>query len=113
MTGQQEFGPYQWRTLYETDDYGGQPSVVMTQLGNDRLKWERSKQFDVGLDYSFFNSRLSGTVGYYIKSTEDAIFTAITPGNTGFSSVLANVGSTENKGIEFEVNGDIIKSNNL
>lgn len=72
-----------------------------------------SKQFDVGLDYSFFNSRLSGTVGYYIKSTEDAIFTAITPGNTGFSSVLANVGSTENKGIEFEVNGDIIKSNNF
>lgn len=113
MTGQQDFGPYQWRTLYETDDYGGQPSVVMTQLGNDRLKWERSKQFDVGLDYSFFNSRLSGTVGYYIKSTEDAIFTAITPGNTGFSSVLANVGSTENKGIEFEVNGDIIKSNNF
>lgn len=53
MTGQQDFGPYQWRTLYETDDYGGQPSVVMTQLGNDRLKWERSKQFDVGLDYSF------------------------------------------------------------
>lgn len=34
MTGQQDFGPYQWRTLYETDDYGGQPSVVMTQLGN-------------------------------------------------------------------------------
>lgn len=56
---------------------------------------------------------MSGTVGYYIKSTEDAIFTAITPGNTGFSSVLANVGSTENKGIEFEVNGDIIKSNNF
>ncbi len=110
ITGQQDFGPYIWRTLYSTSDYGNEPSIVISQLGNDRLKWERTKQFDLGLDFSLFNYRLSGGIGYYQKDTEDAIFAAITPGNTGFSSVLANVGNTRNVGLEFELMGDIIQT---
>lgn len=113
ITGQQDFGPYQWRTLYETDDYGGAPSIVLSQLGNDRLKWERSKQFDLGMNFSFFKSRLNGEMGYYVKDTEDAIFTAISPGNTGFSSVVANVGNTRNTGFEFQFGGDIISNENF
>lgn len=113
VTGQQDFSPYQWRTLYATDDYGDMPAIVLNQLGNDRLKWERSKQFDLGVDYSLFEDRLSGTVGYYEKNTEDAIFTAISPGSTGFSSVQANVGSTSNKGLEFEIRADIIRSDSF
>ena len=109
VTGQQDFGPYQWRTLYETDDYGGAPSIVLSQLGNDRLKWEKTKQFDIGIDFSFFNNRLNGGIGYYGKNTEDAIFTVTAPGNTGFSSVLANVGSTKNSGYELELRGSIIR----
>ncbi len=110
VTGQQDFGPYIWRTLYSTSDYGGDPSIIISQLGNDRLKWERTKQFDLGVDFSFFDYRLSGGLGYYQKDTEDAIFAAITPGNTGFTSVLANVGNTRNTGLELELMGDIIQS---
>jgi TonB-linked SusC/RagA family outer membrane protein len=110
ITGQQDFGPYIWRTLYTTSDYAGDPSIVISQLGNDRLKWEKTKQFDLGVDFSFFDYRLSGGLGYYQKDTEDAIFSAITPGNTGFSSVLANVGNTRNVGLELELMGDIIQS---
>jgi TonB-linked SusC/RagA family outer membrane protein len=102
LTGQQDFGPYQWRTLYETSDYGGMPSVTISQLGNDRLKWEKSWQYDVGLNFELFNSRVSGEIGFYIKDTGDAIFNMKPPGNTGFNATLANVGDTRNKGVEFE-----------
>lgn len=100
LTGQQDFGPYQWRTLYETDAYADDPSIILSQLGNDRLKWETTKQLDLGIDFSIFNNVVSGGLGYYEKNTEDAIFPVKTPGNTGVTSVLANVGSTENKGVE-------------
>ncbi|MEO9481928.1 MAG: TonB-dependent receptor [Ekhidna sp.] len=107
-TGQQDFGPYAWRTLFESSNYGGQPSVIQSQLGNDQLKWETTNQFDVGLDYTLFDGRLSGVFNYYIKETHDALFTAITPGSSGTARVIANVGDTKNTGIEIELRGDII-----
>lgn len=112
-TGQQDFGDYAWRTLFETDNYGPDPSVIITQLGNDRLKWETTDQFDIGIDFSLFNSRLSGGIGYYTKTTKDALFTAITPGSTGYNRIIANIGNTENKGVELELKGDIIRSNDF
>ncbi|EWH13180.1 TonB-dependent receptor plug [Cellulophaga geojensis KL-A] len=108
-TGQQDFGDYAWRTLYETEDYGPDPSIILTQLGNDKLKWETTDQFDLGLDFSLFNSRLSGTLGYYTKETKDALFTAITPGNTGVNRVIANIGNTKNEGYELELKASIIR----
>ena len=108
-TGQQDFGDYAWRTLFETEDYGPDPSIIQTQLGNDRLKWETTNQFDLGVDFSLFNSRLSGSLGYYTKETKDALFTAITPGNTGANRIIANIGNTKNVGYEFELKADLIK----
>lgn len=110
-TGQQDFGPYAWRTLFESSNYGGEPSVILTQLGNDQLKWETTNQFDLGLDFSLFEGRVSGVLNYYVKSTNDALFTAITPGSTGTNRIIANVGDTENKGIELELRGDVINKN--
>jgi len=112
-TGQQDFSDYAWRTLFETYDYGGDPSIILSQLGNDQLKWETTNQFDIGLDFSLFNHRLSGELGYYSKKTKDALFTAITPGSTGFSSIIANVGDTENTGVELMLKGDVIRTQNL
>ncbi|MCM5662752.1 TonB-dependent receptor [Galbibacter mesophilus] len=113
LTGQQDFGPYQWRTLYETDDYANNPSVILSQLGNDELKWETTKQLDLGLDFSLFNNVINGGVGYYEKNTEDVIFPVKTPGNTGVTSVLANVGHTENKGFELLLDIGIINKPNF
>ncbi|MDO5980936.1 SusC/RagA family TonB-linked outer membrane protein [Flavivirga spongiicola] len=112
-TGQQDFGDYAWRTLFETSNYGGDPSVILSQLGNDQLKWETTDQFDLGLDFSLFKGRLSGGIGYYVKDTKDALFTAIIPGSTGSNRIIANVGNTENKGIEFELKGDIIRKDDF
>lgn len=107
-TGQQDFEPYEWRTLFESSNYGGNPAVFLSQLGNDQLKWETTDQFDVGVDFTLFNGRISGVLNYYIKDTHDALFTAITPGSSGTNRIIANVGDTKNKGFELELKGDII-----
>ncbi|WP_445735975.1 SusC/RagA family TonB-linked outer membrane protein [Mariniflexile sp.] len=109
-TGQQDFGDYAWRTLFGTEDYGPDPSIIATQLGNASLKWETTEQIDFGIDFSLFKGRFSGGFGYYSKETKDALFTAITPGSTGFNRIIANIGNTKNTGLELELKGDFIRT---
>lgn len=110
LTGQQNFGVYQWRALFAADQYGGNPAVVQTQLGNNRLKWELTTQTDLGLDFSLFKGRLNGAVDYYVKNTKDLLFAALLPGNTGFSTAISNLGNSQNKGFELALDGDIIRT---
>lgn len=112
-TGQQDFGAYAWRTLYEAYDYGPEPAIILSQLGNDNLKWETTNQFDLGVDFSFFDARLRGTLGYYTKNTIDALFHVKLPTSTGYTSAIANIGDTQNTGIELELKGDIVRSDNF
>ncbi|MEP1487979.1 MAG: SusC/RagA family TonB-linked outer membrane protein [Algibacter sp.] len=109
-TGQQDFGDYAWRTLFETEDYGPDPSIIASQLGNASLKWETTEQIDFGVDFSFFKGRFRGGFGYYSKETKDALFTAITPGSTGFNRIIANIGDTKNTGLELELKGDVVRA---
>ncbi|MCI2227627.1 SusC/RagA family TonB-linked outer membrane protein [Polaribacter sp. MSW13] len=112
-TGQQDFGPYAWRTLFETSFYGGESSVILTQLGNDKLKWETSNQFDLGLDFSLFKGKFTGELGYYTKKTIDALFTTYSPGSSGENRTIANIGDTRNSGLELKLNGSIIENDNF
>lgn len=109
-TGQQDFSPYQWRTLFEASTWGGNSAVVQSRLGNRGLKWEVTQQLDVGLDFVIFDGHMSGTLGYYEKNTSDLLYFFTPPGNTGFNSVATNLGDTENRGFEVELEGDLIRT---
>lgn len=109
LTGQQNFGPYQWRALYEANNYDGRPGYSQLQLGNAGLRWEVTPQTDIGLDFSLFNGRLSGAVDYYDRLTRDALFHMQTPLSTGFTTTIANLGSVRNRGIELTIEGDLIR----
>jgi TonB-dependent starch-binding outer membrane protein SusC len=113
VTGQQNFGAYQWRTLFQSSSYGGMPAVVQNQLGNSRLKWELTRQTDIGLDFSLFDSRLNGAFDVYEKNTSDLLYFFKTPGNTGYTTVIGNLGSTQNKGVELTLNGDVVRNKNF
>lgn len=79
-------------------------SYVPTSTGNNNLKWETSEQFNVGLDFRFFDSRLSATFDYFDKKTKDLIVTGVTPSNTiGVTVSPMNAGDVDNKGFEFEL----------
>ena len=73
------------------------------KLANEGLSWEKSKQFDIGLESRFFDSRLSATLDYYVKNTDDLIVPVTPSFITGQKSVYMNSGSVRNKGVELEL----------
>ena len=81
-------------------------------LPNPELGWEFSKTWNFGLDFSFFNGRLSGSIEYYTQKTNDILLDVSMPSTSGVSSYTGNIGNTENKGFEFTLNGIIIDNKN-
>ena len=79
------------------------PGTPQGSLANPDLKWERTEQFDIGVDLALFEGRVDFTADYYIKTTKDLLLSAPVPWSTGFSSVFRNIGSVENKGFEFSL----------
>jgi len=88
-------------------------SLNPTRSANPDLQWESAQQVDVGLDFSFFSSRLSGSVEYYDRKTEDLIYDIPQAASTGFLAKTQNVGSMRNKGFEFALKGSILKNKDL
>ena len=93
--------PYNYGTTYSTGTY-------VTELPNNDLGWEFSKTWNYGLDFALLNHRLTGAVEYYITKTEDVLLGVGLPPTSGVSSVTQNIGTTENKGLEFSLNGVIL-----
>lgn len=91
--------------FYGSGLYGDVPTWVFTQAGNPDLKWESSAKTDVGFDASFFNSRVNVEFAYYRNDITDLIINNPQPPSKGIpgNSILANVGSMRNSGIEVTV----------
>jgi TonB-linked SusC/RagA family outer membrane protein len=73
------------------------------RLANEDLKWEESEQTDLGIDFGFWNNKLTFSVDYFIKKTNGMIIEMPIPSYVGEARPLANVGDMENKGVEFEL----------
>lgn len=71
---------------------------------NKSLSWERTGQFDFGVEMGFFNNRLTLDADYYKKKTTDLLLKREMPFQTGFKDILENVGSVQNQGFEFTIN---------
>ncbi|MFV0173390.1 SusC/RagA family TonB-linked outer membrane protein [Empedobacter falsenii] len=89
--------------------------IYLSQMGNPDLTWETNKQFDVALEFSFLNNRISGSVEYYKRKTEDLIFAVPTPNSSGVpgNSFNKNIGDLENSGIEIALQFGIIRNENF
>jgi len=79
------------------------------QLLNQELKWETTGSFNVGLDFTAFNGRLSSTLEHYQTSTKDLLVQRTVPSITGYSSMWDNLGETESQGWEFSLSGRVIE----
>lgn len=93
--------------------YNGQTGYANSLLPTLDLQWEKSTTFNVGLDISFFNDRLSFITDVYSRDIKDKLADLTLPYYTGFSSILTNNGTIRNKGFELQVNSDIIRNDNL
>ena len=83
---------------------------VPNNLRNMELGWERTTEYNIGVDFGFLNNRISGSFEYYNRLTEDLIMNKTLPITLGYSSVKANVGSVRNKGFEFVLNTENIRT---
>jgi TonB-linked outer membrane protein, SusC/RagA family len=84
----------------------------VSQLPNPSLGWEYSKTKNVGLEFSLFKNRLSGTAEYYVTDTKDILLKVALPPTAGVNSIMQNVGATQNKGFELSLNGVILDNLN-
>lgn len=82
-------------------------------LANKNLRWEKSNQFNIGMDFAFMNTRLSGVIEYYNTLTTDLLWDRSISPISGFESIRDNIGEVENKGIEISLNGIIMNSKNI
>ncbi|MBO6211692.1 SusC/RagA family TonB-linked outer membrane protein, partial [Algoriella sp.] len=101
-------------TLYNLGDYnnGSAGGVYLSQIGNKKLTWERNKQFDAALEFGLFKNRISGSVEFFHRETEDMIFGVPQPGSAGVpeNRIFKNIGTMSNTGWEFGLNLGIIRS---
>src|SRR5690606_15472166 len=114
-TGNQEIGLYQSLSTLSADRYLIGNNVVIgyspNRIANDRLGWEKTNQFDLGVDVSLLGNRIHFTADAYLKRTRDLLLNVEIPWTTGHSSSLQNFGSIENKGLEFAVQTKNLKRN--
>ena len=90
--------------------YAGLPGTKTSQMGNAELRWERNITTNLGVDFSMFQRRLYGSAEVFHRRSKDLLLNTPLPYTSGFSSVYQNTGEVINKGLEIELNSDIIKS---
>lgn len=95
--------------------FGNNPisSLIASEINPD-IKWEETTTVEFGIDYGLFNNRLSGSLSYFNKNSDDLLFEAAVADGTNFSnSVIQNIGKLNTQGIEFSINADVIKKEDL
>ena len=111
VTGNQDIGNYRTLAIYGPWGYyfnNGKfyPQYAPTQNPNPNLRWEKTAQLDIGLDYSFFDGRLRGAIEYYAKRTTDLLYDYDVPVPPyQYSVMTSNVGEVSNKGFELTIAG--------
>ncbi|MBV7530379.1 TonB-dependent receptor [Chitinophaga sp. sic0106] len=92
--------------------YGDGGSTVFGQqvasLGNDNLKWERTKGLNGGIDFSILKNKVSGSLDFYRNNTYDLLYSVAIPATTGFTNITSNLGQIRNSGFEAAVNWQVI-----
>ncbi|WP_339880510.1 TonB-dependent receptor [uncultured Algoriphagus sp.] len=109
LTGNSEIPPYSslsllssnYSAIYNETQVGG---TGINRLANPDLKWEKTTQTDFGVELGMFNNRLNVEVDLYYRKTTDMLLDAPVPRTSGYATIRSNVGSMENKGIEFTLN---------
>lgn len=108
LTGNQNIGNFEFITRAASTPYIFGNTVVVgnsaSNIGNPSLQWEANKQLDIGVDFALFKSRISGTIDYYDKKSEDLLIQNPIPLTSGVPNPpIVNIGSVRNSGIEFAI----------
>ena len=102
--GNDNVGYYAYQALYGISTFLGESTLHASRLATPDLSWETNLNTNVGLDFGFWNNRLSGTIEFFNRASKDLLFSRSLVPSSGFSSTDANIGKLRNYGWEFTVN---------
>lgn len=113
FTGKVSFSPFQAMTMYQYSnryEYKNGIGAIPMTIGNVDLAWERTMNYNLGLDLSMFDHRLNLVIDAYIRNTTDLLLNKSMAPSTGITSAMGNLGELQNKGIEFQIDGYIFRN---
>jgi TonB-linked SusC/RagA family outer membrane protein len=85
-------------------------TATIKSMPNEELRWEKTAQFNIGVDFSVLKNRISGVIDAYTSNTTDLLLTATIPSLTGYTTTTANLGATENHGVDITLNTINVKA---
>jgi TonB-dependent starch-binding outer membrane protein SusC len=102
-------------SFFSSGLYATNPALFFSQAGNRNLKWETSKKTDIGLELGFLNNRINVEATYYINNVDNLILAEPQAPSRGIpgNSILTNIGSMSNKGIELTIGANVIQKKNF
>jgi TonB-linked SusC/RagA family outer membrane protein len=104
---------YSWQGLYSLGfNNVNSPGAILSSIANPDLKWEKNISFNVGADFRLFD-KLDGTIEYYERTSQDLLFSVPLPLSTGLSSILRNVGTMKNSGVELQLGYNAVRKTNF
>ncbi len=108
--GNVNIGNYPYLGLYGSYKYADNNGIAFAQIGNDQLKWERSKKTDIGLDVAFVDNKYKVTFDYFNNNMDNQILNAPTPPSFGIpgNTIAKNIGALKNSGYEFSAEALVI-----
>lgn len=102
-------GDFTAQGLYSvTTRYDGLSAIMTSTIPNSNLMWEQSKTLDVGFDLGLFGRRITAIFDYYDRKTENLLTNANLPPSSGHSSILTNLGTLQNRGVEVELSARVL-----
>ena len=111
--GNDNIGNFRYVNTYDITNSDGHPAAVPAIKGNKNITWETNGNFNAGFDFEVLDQRLSGTVDYFYRKTTDMLFAFPLPPSYGYTSYYANIGDMRNQGIEIELKGTPIQTNDF
>jgi TonB-dependent starch-binding outer membrane protein SusC len=117
VTGNSSVGPYTTTGPLSRNNYvwGAVPAIgfLPQSVQNPDLGWEKTAQWNAGIDFSFLKNRVGGSVEYYVQNTSDLLFTRDLPAVSGYVTKVMNIGKTRNKGVEVTLSTINIQKKNF
>ena len=126
VTGNSAIDPYQTKgaivSLYYPYGSSITPGYVASEslieggnvaMANQNLTWEKTRQYNIGVDYAVLNGRISGVIDFYTSRTTDLLMEMTIPALTGYTNTYANVGETSNMGVDITLNTVNVKTRNF
>ena len=103
ITGDQEIGDFQNRTLWRSTRYNGIAGLTPRNIVDPNLRWQENTMINVGIDYELWKGRISGSLEAFQSTKNGLLSQDLVPGTTGFSTVTRNSGAVRNRGVEFSL----------